>query len=95
MNRTRALLFGMLVSGAMRAQSVVQFGLVINRPEFRFGEVLVRWTVIIGTLGVLAAWLLVMMMQYTGLSRFVWHLPLFFLGLVILCSSVIGLALSP
>jgi Protein of unknown function (DUF1656) len=82
-------------AGAIGLQIGIQFGSIINRPEFRLGEVLVPWTVIIGALGFLAAWLVVMMMQYTGLSRHVWHLPLFFLGLVILCSSAIGLALSP
>jgi hypothetical protein len=29
----------------------------------------------------------VAVMEYTGLSRYVWHLPLFFLGLVILFSD--------
>lgn len=85
----------MHLAGAMGPQMVIQFGLVVNRPEFRFGEVLVPWTVIIGGLGFLAAWLVVMMTEFTGLSRYVWHLPLFFLGLVVLFSSVIGLALSP
>ena len=55
----------------------------------------VPWTVIVGALGFLAAWLVVAVMEYTGLSRYVWHLPLFFVGLVVLFSSLIGLAVSP
>ena len=45
------------------------------------------WNVIIGALGFLNAWLVVTVMEYTGLSRYVWHLPLFFVGLVVLFSS--------
>jgi hypothetical protein len=74
---------------------VIYLGVVLNRPEFRFGEVLVPWTTIIGALGFLAAWLVVAIMEHTGLSRYVWHLPLFFVGLVVLFSSLIGMAISP
>lgn len=68
---------------------------VLDRPEFRIGDVLVPWIVIMGGLGFIAAWLVVAVMEYTGLSRYVWHLPLFFIGLVILFSSLIGMAFSP
>ena len=71
------------------------FGVLLNRPEFRLGEVLVPWSVIIGALGFFTAWLVVALMEYTGLSRYVWHLPLFFIGLVVLFSSLIGMAISP
>ena len=71
------------------------FGVLLNRPEFRLGEVLVPWSEIIGTLGFFTAWLVVALMEYTGLSRYVWHLPLFFIGLVVLFSSLIGMAISP
>jgi hypothetical protein len=73
----------------------ILFGVLLNRPEFRLGEVLVPWSVIIGTLGFFTAWLVVALMEYTGLSRYVWHLPLFFIGLVVLFSSLIGMAISP
>jgi hypothetical protein len=74
---------------------LIPLGVVLDRPEFRLGEVLVPWTLIIGALGFFAAWLVVAIMEYTALSRFVWHLPLFFLGLVVLLSSLIGMAISP
>jgi len=67
----------------------------LNRPELRFSEVLVPWIVIVGALGFLVAWLVVAIMEHTGLSRYVWHLPLFFVGLVILLSSLIGMICSP
>ena len=68
---------------------------MLNHPEFQFGELFVPWNVIIGALGFLNAWLVVTVMEYTGLSRYVWHLPLFFLGLVVLLSSLIGRVFAP
>ena len=73
----------------------ILFGNLLNRPEFRLGEVLVPWSVIIGALGFFTAWLVVALLEYTGLSRYVWHLPLFFIGLVVLFGSLIGMVISP
>jgi predicted naringenin-chalcone synthase len=67
----------------------------LNRPELRFSELLVPWIVIVGALGFLMAWLVVAIMEHTGLSRYVWHLPLFFAGLVVLFSSLIGMVVFP
>jgi hypothetical protein len=74
---------------------VILFGAVLNRAEFTFSEVLVPWIVIVGALGFLTAWLVVMIMEHTGLSRYVWHLPLFFVALAVLFSSLIGMVISP
>jgi Protein of unknown function (DUF1656). len=71
------------------------FALALNQPELRLTELLIPWIVMIGLLGFLAAWLVVAIMERTGLSRYVWHLPLFFLALVVLFSSVIGLTFLP
>jgi Protein of unknown function (DUF1656) len=71
------------------------FAIPLNRAEFRFGEVLVPWIVFIGVLGFLFAWLVVAIMERTGLSRYVWHLPLFFVALVVLFTSLIGIVVSP
>jgi hypothetical protein len=67
----------------------------INRPEMKLGEVLIPWIVVVGTFGFLAAWLVVAVMERTGLSRYVWHLPLFFLALVVLLTSLIGMVFQP
>lgn len=67
----------------------------LNRPEMKLGEVLIPWIVVIGTFGFLAAWLVVAIMERTGLSRYVWHLPLFFLALIVLLSSVMGMLFQP
>jgi hypothetical protein len=50
---------------------------------------------IVGALGFLLAWLAVAIMEHTGLSRYVWQLPLFFVGLVVLFSALIGMAVFP
>jgi hypothetical protein len=71
------------------------FPVILNRPELRFNDLLVPWCMVIGVLGFLAAWLVVAIMERTGLSRYVWNLPLFFLALVVLISSVLGLAFLP
>ena len=76
-------------------QLVSLFAGALNRPELRFSEVLVPWIMIVGALGFLIAWLVVAIMEHTGLSRYVWHLPLFFVGLVVLFSSLIGMAVFP
>lgn len=68
---------------------------IFNQPEFKLSELLVPWIMVIGLLGFLGAWLVVAVMERTGLSRRVWHLPLFFLALVILLSSVLGLYFLP
>jgi hypothetical protein len=67
----------------------------LNRPEFRFLDLLFPWIAMIGLSGFLAAWVVVAIMEHTGLSRYVWHLPLFFLALVVLFGSLIGMLLLP
>ena len=64
-------------------------------PELRVTDLLVPWIAIVGALGFLMAWLVVAILERTGLSRHVWHLPLFFLALVVLFSSLIGMEFSP
>jgi hypothetical protein len=67
----------------------------LNRPELRFNELLVPWIMIVVALGFLIAWLVVAIMELTCLSRYVWHLPLFFVALIVLFSSLIGMVVFP
>lgn len=78
-----------------RPQPVSYFADALNRPELRFTDLLVPWIVIVGALGFLAAWLVVAIMERTGLSRHVWHLPLFFLALAVLFSAFLGMVFFP
>jgi hypothetical protein len=50
---------------------------------------------VVGTLGFLAAWLATLALERLGLTRHIWHLPLFFVALAVLFGATLGLALSP
>jgi hypothetical protein len=67
----------------------------MNQAEIRLSDLLVPWILVVGTIGFLLAWLVVAILEYTGLSRYVWHLPLFFVALVILLTSLLGLVFRP
>jgi Protein of unknown function (DUF1656) len=71
------------------------FAVSLNRAEIKFTELLIPWIVVIALLGFLAAWLVVAIIERTGWSRYIWHLPLFFLALVVLFTSVIGMVFLP
>ena len=67
----------------------------MNEAEIQLGDLLIPWILAIGPIGFLLAWLVVAILEYTGLSRFVWHLPLFFIALVVLFTSLIGILFRP
>ena len=67
----------------------------MNQAEIQLGDLLIPWILAISTIGFLVAWLIVAILEYTGLSRYVWHLPLFFVALVILFTSLIGILFRP
>jgi hypothetical protein len=68
---------------------------LMNQAEIQIGDLLIPWILVVGTIGFLVAWLVVAILEYTGLSRFIWHLPLFFIALVILFTSLIGILFRP
>ena len=55
----------------------------------------IPWWLVVGALAYLAAWVVVMKLERLHLTRHIWHLPLFFLALIVLFFSVIGLILAP
>jgi amino acid transporter len=67
----------------------------LDRPELEVFGLLVPWVMVIGAIGFLAAWLILTLLEITGWSRYVWHLPIFFLALVVLFSCLIGMVFSP
>ena len=67
----------------------------MNQAEIQVGDLLIPWILAIGPIGFLLAWLVMAILEYTGLSRFVWHLPLFFIALVVLFASLIGIFFRP
>ena len=71
-----------------RPQLVSLFAGAVSRRELSFTELLVPRIMIAGALGFLVAWLVVAIMEHTCLSRYVWHIPLLFLALIVLFSSL-------
>ncbi len=67
----------------------------LRSPEVQILDLLVPWSLGLGILGFLVSWLLMIVLERTGLTRFVWHLPLFFLGLLVLITSLLGNLLHP
>lgn len=67
----------------------------LRLPEFRFGDFLVPWGMVIGSIGFLIAWVALMILERTGLTRHIWHLPLFFTALAVLTGAVLGLLAAP
>jgi hypothetical protein len=55
----------------------------------------IPWWLVVGVLAYLAAWVVTMVLERLHLTRHIWHLPLFFLALLVLFFSVIGLILAP
>ena len=45
--------------------------------------------------GTLAAALIARSLNYLGLSRYVWHPPLFFVALAVICTGLIGMFIIP
>jgi hypothetical protein len=50
---------------------------------------------VIVVLGFLSAWLVTTLFEQLGLTRHVWHLPLFFAALTVLFGSLVGLLFAP
>ncbi len=67
----------------------------LTSPEFRFGDFLVPWGMVISTLGFLGAWGVSALMERMGWSRLVWNFPLFFVALAIAFGCLTGLILAP
>jgi hypothetical protein len=55
----------------------------------------VPWWLVIGVIAYLAAWFVVRVLEHLQLTRHIWHLPLFFLALVMVIYSAVGLVLAP
>ena len=67
----------------------------LHLPELKILDLLVPWIVIMAILGFLLSWLIMSALERTGLTRFIWHLPLFFIGLVVLITSLLGAFFYP
>ncbi len=67
----------------------------LRNSELQIGDFLIPWGMMIGALGFLMAWVVMLILERTGLTRKVWHIPLFFVALAVLFGCVMGLILAP
>lgn len=67
----------------------------LRTPELDFLDLLMPWVLGIGIVGFLLAWVAMSVLERAGLTRFIWHVPLFFLGLFVLLTSLLGLLFHP
>jgi hypothetical protein len=68
---------------------------IFNRPELRFFDLHFPWIAAISVFGFLLAWLVIAILEWSDLTRYIWHLPLAFLALAVIFSSLLGMALMP
>jgi len=73
----------------------MEFLSILRNAEVDVVGFLVPWLLIVMAAGFLAAWGLVYLMERTGWTRHVWHLPLFFIALTVICGSLFGFLLRP
>jgi len=64
-------------------------------PEIDLFGFYVPYSMIVVLAGFLLAWLLAWLMDWFGLTRFVWHPPLFLFAMMIGCSAGLALWLFP
>ncbi len=79
----------------VKEKGVVEFFDNLRHAEILFGDFLLPWGMVIGAMGFLAAWVLVVIMERLGWTRMVWHLPLFFVALAVFFGCVLGLIFAP
>jgi hypothetical protein len=68
---------------------------VLTNAEIDVLGMFLPWWLVVAVLAYLTAWVAVMILERLHLTRHIWHLPLFFLALVVFFFSAIGLALAP
>jgi hypothetical protein len=67
----------------------------LRLPEFKIVDLLVPWSAVLAIIGFVLSWLIMIVLERSGLTRFIWHLPLFFLGMVVLITSLLGAFFLP
>ncbi len=67
----------------------------LRNPEFEFGDFLLPWGMVMAALGFLAAWAVLHFLERRGWTRGVWHLPLFFVALIVIFGCALGLVFAP
>ena len=67
----------------------------LRHPEIQISDFGMPWNAAVIAAGFVLAWITQFILERIGLTRHVWYLPLFFLALVVLFSSLVGLLVAP
>ncbi len=67
----------------------------LRTPELHLYDFHMPWSMGIIVIGFVLAWLCSSILERIGVTRYVWHLPLFFTALVVAFSSLVGILLAP
>src|SRR5260370_25936898 len=67
----------------------------LRNGEQQFYDFNTPWSMAIIVLGFLCAWAVTTVLEHFGLTRHLWHLPLFFAALALLFRRLIGLFFAP
>jgi hypothetical protein len=70
-------------------------GMKLRSAEWQILDLLVPWKVGMGIRSFLPSWRLMAMLERTGWTRFIWRVPLFFLGSLVLITSPLGTFFHP
>lgn len=68
---------------------------LLKTAELNFGDFLLPWGMVVGSLGFLLAWIIIVILERRGWTRGIWNLPLFFVALAVFFGCVIGLIFAP
>jgi len=75
-----------------RLMDIVDYLRNSEQPIYDFNT---PWSMAIVVFGFLSAWLITNVLEHLGVTRHVWHLPLFFAALAVFFGSLIGLSFAP
>lgn len=67
----------------------------LRTAEFLIAGFLIPWAMVIWTVAYLVALVVWVVAERAGFYRAVWHPPLFFVSLVLIVGSLLGLFLAP
>jgi hypothetical protein len=67
----------------------------LRNPEIDLLGLFIPWAMIIAVPGFLLAWLTVLILEKLRWTTFIWHLPLFFVGLCLFFTFALGLLFTP
>ncbi len=67
----------------------------LRTAEWMFWDFLLPWGMVMGVIGFLLAWVVVVVLERLAWTRAIWNLPLFFVALAVFFGCVVGLILTP